>query len=124
MKNMFMLMIVVLMTQGCTYKYGDFAIMSTKKVDFNKSYTKGSTKVSGEDKSKIYIIIPNKLHPMLDQALENALDNSCAEYLTDANVTLTAWYIPYIYGETTFKVEGYPWYEEGKDENSCKHESK
>jgi hypothetical protein len=104
---------------GCTYHYGSFSTISTKEIDLTKPYLKGTEKVIGKDTSQIYLIIPTKWHPDASEAVKDALQNSCAEYLTDAELTLKIWYIPYIYGKTWFEIEGYPWYLENVERQSC-----
>ncbi len=124
MKKYIAFLLIVFFIQGCTYRYGNIALMSKDRVDFGKKYTRGDKIVTGTDKTRIYVIIPDKFHPMIDDALENALDKSCARFLTDIKITFNWWYIPYVYGETKFIIEGYPWYLEGENENSCKFKTK
>ena len=107
---------------GCTFKQGNYSIMSTKEIDFTKKYIKGNKKVVGIDTSKTYIIIPDKFRPMIDDALKNALNENCAEYLTEVEIEFKWWLIPYIYGEKKFEVKGYPWYLKDKSRSSCKFE--
>lgn len=119
MKKISILILLVFFVSGCSIKYGKYSVISTKEIDFNKSYIKSDNKVSGTDVSKMYFLFPDKFRPMIDTALTNALQVNCADYLTDVEVTLNWWLIPYIYGETSFTVEGYPWYEKEKNNDPC-----
>lgn len=111
--------LVALLTFGCSVKYGEFAMISTKKIDPTKTYERGDSKVIGKDMIKIYFLIPTEWHPDASEAVTDALENNCAEYLSDVTLTLKHWYIPYIYGKSWFEVEGYPWFLEGVDRQNC-----
>lgn len=118
-----LLMVTLLFTSGCTHRYGQLATVSAKEVDFSKEYIKGEEKIIGEDIVEQYFIIPSSLtskaSPEIDVAINNALEKYCADYLTKANISTELFFIPYIYSERKFVVEGYPWYEKGTDLKNC-----
>ena len=115
MKKILGLLTLLLLTTGCSMKLGSFTMISTKDIDFKKSYVKDDKKVIGKDEAKIYVIFPSKLHPDIDIAVSNVLERTCSDYLTDATIMYKYWYIPYIYGKGWYEVEGYSWREEGKE---------
>ncbi|MEA1879198.1 MAG: hypothetical protein U9N11_00950 [Campylobacterota bacterium] len=119
MKNYAIFIIFVFLNVGCTYKYGTYGVISTKNIDFTQTYVQGDNKVTGKDVAKMYIVIPDKIRPMIDDALNDALSKSCAEFLTDAEINMKWWLIPYVYGENTFTVKGYPWYKKGMKDVDC-----
>jgi hypothetical protein len=63
-------------------------------------------RVSGEDCTNIIIIIPTGGPPTIDEALDRALESKDANLLTDAVVSWSGFYIPYIYGRTCWRAEG------------------
>jgi hypothetical protein len=93
---------------GCASR-GDFTAISGKNVNLSnlkidKTMTKGRT--SGEDCQNIIIFIPTSGPPTLDEALDKALEAKQANILLDAVVKWHSFYIPYIYGQTCWHVEG------------------
>lgn len=102
--------VAVISLTGCTNRYLDFTLISTKNVDFSKSsnFTKGKSRVTGEDMAHIIIFIPTKqIHPK--EAIDRAIESipGCVALL-DGVIRTNFWYIPYIYGQTRVIVEGTP----------------
>ena len=93
---------------GCATR-SDFTAISGKNVNLSnikvdKSMSKG--RASGEDCQHIIIFIPTSGDPTLDEALDRALEPKQANLLLDAVVKWHWFYIPYIYGQKCWKVEG------------------
>ncbi len=88
----------------------DFTAISSKNVnlsDLRIDRSKSKGRVQGEDCQRIIIIIPTSFGPpSLDEALDRALEKRRANVLLDAVVNFSSYYIPYIYGETCWRVEG------------------
>lgn len=87
----------------------DFTAISSKNVNISnmkleRAKSKGRT--SGEDCQHVIIIIPTGGPPTIDEAIDRALESRGASLLTDAVVNFHYFYIPYIYGQTCWKVEG------------------
>ena len=62
----------------------------------------------GEDKVSIIIFIPTGT-PNIKQAIDKAIQSvPGAVALLDGVITQKGWWIPYIYGETSYIVEGTP----------------
>ncbi len=111
-----------LLLAGCiNYKFGEFTLISTRTIDFSKTYQKGEKKIFGEDARTMYFIILNlKLKDTdIAVAVNNALNDNCAEYLSEATVTLEQVVIPLVYAKNAYRIEGYPWYLEGDARQAC-----
>ena len=72
------------------------------KLDKKKS--KGHA--SGKDCVHIITLIPTGSEPVLDEAIDKALESKSANILLDAVVKWHSFYIPYIYGQTCWSAEG------------------
>ena len=108
MKNIIILSIVLLVI-GCTQRLGDFTVMSTRNVDLNANYVKVENNVIGQDKKSIIIIIPTGT-PNIEAAIDQALKSvDGGAVMTDVSLTYKWFYIPYIYGEYIYEVEGDVW---------------
>lgn len=93
---------------GCVVRQGDFTVLSDKLVDtkhFDLSKAKKVGHAKGEDKARIIVLFPTG-QPSLEDAIDDALEKGGGDVLTDAVVHSYSWYIPYIYGESGWRVEG------------------
>ena len=93
---------------GCSIRHGDFTVLSNRLIDthnFNLNI-KDRKKVTGEDVSRIIIFIPTSGPPTLEGAIDDALDKSGGDVLTDAVIYYWDFYIPCIYGEKGWQVKG------------------
>jgi hypothetical protein len=102
------LSLILLVLGGCASR-GDFTALSGKNVNLSnlkvdKTMSKGRT--SGEDCTHIIIFIPTSGPPTLEEALDQALEAKQANLLLDAVVKWHTFYIPLIYGQTCWHVEG------------------
>jgi len=93
---------------GCATR-SDFSAISSKNVNLSniqidRSRLKGRT--TGEDCQHIIVLFPTSGQATLDEALDRALETKRANLLLDAVVHWNFFYIPYIYGQTCWKVEG------------------
>lgn len=109
MKNLSITFLLLLTLNGCTMKLGHFNTITTKEVDFSKKHTKSSKKYVGKDVVNMYVIFPTKWHPDIDVAVSDVLERADAVYMTDTTIAYKFWFIPYIYGEFWYEVEGYVW---------------
>jgi len=95
---------------GCTTRLTDFTIISTKNVDLSVigRAKRGIARVKGEDRVHIIIIIPTGV-PNMKEAIDRAIESTPgAVALVDGVVYSHSFYIPYIYGQSSFVVEGTP----------------
>ena len=104
-------LIAILFTlQGCTNRVTDFTIISSKNVDLSQiaKYQRGDERVTGEDIAHIIIFIPTGI-PNLKEAIDRAIESvPGAVALVDGVVYMTNFYIPFIYGQNKYTVEGSP----------------
>jgi hypothetical protein len=100
-----------LLLTGCTTNLGDFTLLSSKNVNLasfsNSKAEVSGEKVRGEDCVHIICIFATGT-PNLKTAVDRALESKNAFMLTNARVSYVAWYIPLIYGQAKFVVEGNP----------------
>jgi len=111
-KFMFLLLGALLSTSaiGCATRLADFTIISTKNIDLSRGadFKRGPTRVEGEDKISIIIFIPTGT-PNIKQAIDKAIQSvPGAVALLDGVITQKSFWIPYIYGECSYVVEGTP----------------
>jgi len=64
--------------------------------------------VYGEDRQYIIVFIPTGTID-LENAIDNALKKVDGDVMTNATLKMKGFYIPYIYGESAFIVEGDVW---------------
>ena len=104
------MIVCILIVSGCTSRLTDFTIISTKNVDMSDSgnFTKGTERVEGIDKRHVIVFIPTG-SPDLKEAIDDAIEKTpnCVALL-DGVVYSKFWYIPYIYGQFWYQVEGTP----------------
>jgi hypothetical protein len=108
-KNKGILFFVVLLLSGCSTRVADFTIISSKNIDISKGvdFKRGSARVRGEDLKHI-IILPGS-HPNAKEAMDQAIESvPGAVALVDGVLNHSLWYIPYIYGQEAYEVEGTP----------------
>lgn len=95
---------------GCSTRMIDFTVISTKNIDWAKadSFKRGTSRVDGEDLIHLIIFIPTGV-PNLKEAVDKAIESvPGAVALLDGVVTYKFWWIPYIYGQQSYIVEGTP----------------
>ncbi len=95
---------------GCTNRLIDFTVISSKNIEWSRAneYRRANKRVEGVDMKQIIIIIPTGV-PNAKQALDRAIESiPGAVALVDGVLTNKFWYIPYIYGQSSYIVEGTP----------------
>jgi hypothetical protein len=109
MKKLFIVLMLFSLC-GCSRRVVDFTIISSKNIDLARgpSFIKGTKRTSGVDKASIFVIIPTG-EPNVKNALDRAIENTkgCVG-LVDGVIYYKYYYIPYIYGQSKFIVEGTP----------------
>ena len=94
---------------GCTQRFVDYTLLSTKNVDLSKAGTfkRGANRVTGEDGRYIIIFIPTGGRPHLKTAVDRAIESvPGAVGLVDGVVSARGWW--FIIGENAIIVEGTP----------------
>ncbi len=112
MKSFYALTLLAFILSGCTNRIGDFTLASSKNIDISSNlHTIDTTsRVEGIDKKSIIILFPTGV-PNMKEAMDNAIEKAPgAVALSDVTIKHSVWYIPYIYGESSYAVEGNPVY--------------
>ena len=106
--GLFVMMLGIALT-GCGMTLGSFTVISTKNIDWSRAseFTRYNQRVTGEDLYTIIIIIPTKMNATIGEAVDKAIQQIPGGIaLIDAVLKNKFFYIPYIYGEGGFIVEG------------------
>ncbi|MBD3223283.1 MAG: hypothetical protein GF313_01025 [Caldithrix sp.] len=104
------LMSALILLMSCSTRVMDFTLISSKNVELSKfpTYERGFERVEGKDTKQIIIIIPTG-NPDGKEAIDRAIESTPgAVALVDGVLTYKWFYIPYIYGEATYVIEGTP----------------
>ena len=94
---------------GCTNRFVDYTLLSTKNVDLSKAETfkRGPNRITGEDSQMIIIFIPTSSTPNLKNAIDKAIESVPGGVaLVDGVVSMRNWW--FIIGENAIIVEGTP----------------
>lgn len=113
MKKVLLAALATTMIAGCVQRVGDFTVASTKNIDIGTGIhtVDSNTRVDGRDTVHIVFVFPTKMWPDMKEAMDNAIEKS-PEAVGLSNVTIKhgSWYIPLIYGQEFWEVEGNPIY--------------
>jgi len=93
---------------GCGTRLGAFTVISTKNIDWSRAsqFTRSHQRVEGKDTYHIIIFIPTK-SIKIEDAVDNALQKIPGSVaLVDAVLRSKSFYIPYIYGNGGYYIEG------------------
>ena len=102
------LMLVVLVFAGCFVRHGDFTVLSNKLVDLREFEVDKADRIkgaTGKDTAHIIILFPTK-NVTLEGALDDVFSQTGGDVMTDAVIKSKYWWIPYIYGQLGWTVEG------------------
>lgn len=102
--------VCVLLLSGCSTRLVDFTMISSKNIELShgESLKRGTARVYGEDRKRMVVVFPTG-EPSVKEAMDKAIEKvPGAVALVDGVVTKKAWYIPYVYGEFWYEVEGTP----------------
>lgn len=97
---------------SCTYRIADLTFASTKNIDMNRTggyVTSSNARVTAKDTSHIVFVSPiSDANPK--EAIDKAVEQAGTDCVGLSNAVLYAgwWYIPFIYGQSWFRVEGDP----------------
>ncbi len=110
LKSTLPLALLLMYFTGCVSRIGDFTLLSSKNVDISRLGTakRSPNRVTGEDSKEIIFIFPTGV-PNVKEAIDRAIQSEpdCVA-LSDATVSYSWFYIPYIFGRSSFVVEGTP----------------
>ena len=109
MKNILISLFSILIFTGCwNQRLGDFSVVSSRNFDLNDNYVLLEKGVIGEDTQYIIIFVPTGMIN-IENAVDDALKRVDGDVMTNASIKLQGFYIPYIYGESRYIVEGDVW---------------
>lgn len=103
-----MLALAVIGLAGCTYRVGDFTMIASRNIQRDANYVQTGSAVKGADVKHMIIFIPTG-YPNIEDALDDALARDGSDYMTDASLHYSYWFIPAIYGQIKFTVTGDTW---------------
>lgn len=119
-KFYFLFFILAIFGTSCTNRIVDFTIISTKNIDMSRSsdFQKGSNRIQGKDLVHIIIVVPTG-QPNVKNAIDKAIESvpGCVALL-DGVLYGQYWYIPYIYGQSYYVVEGTPLIDKSRVKNN------
>lgn len=104
------IILCVVILSGCVTRLADFTLISTKNIDLTRgaSFKRAQSRVTGQDIVSIIIIIPTGV-PNMKTAIDKAIESvPGAIALVDGVLSQKVWYIPYIFGQSGYVVEGTP----------------
>lgn len=106
MKKVVVLMMFLL--SGCVVNHGQYTVLSNKVVDVSKFDVSEVVKkeVKGVDRSHLIFVFPTKANPNINDALRDAFRKADGDVMTDVTIYQWSWWIPYIYGQIGWTVEG------------------
>jgi hypothetical protein len=105
----FLVTVFGLLVTGCATRLGAFTVISTKNIDWSRAaeYTRNNQRIEGEDKYHVIVFIPTKFKITIEDAVDKALQNvPGAVALVDAVLRSKIFWIPYIYGQRCYLIEG------------------
>ncbi|GHV74819.1 hypothetical protein AGMMS49940_21210 [Spirochaetia bacterium] len=106
--GLMLVVLLALMTVGCAHRLGAFTVISTKSIDWSRAseYKRYNEKVEGSDIYHIIILFPTG-SVTIEDAVDNALEKVPGGIaLVDAVLRSKSFYIPYIYGQGGYYIEG------------------
>lgn len=108
--SLFVVLLGVSFLFGCTTRMTDYTLISTKNVDLSKmnTYQRAGSRVKGQDVTHTILIFPSGM-PNMKEAIDNTIEATpgCVA-LTDGVVFSRSFYIPLIYGQSAYVIEGTP----------------
>lgn len=105
------LLLLVLPT-ACVTNVGSFSMISNKSLDLSKKYEKTKDAIAGEDTRYIIVVFPTGflVGPSgVVGAVTNAVEANGIDYVKNADIENTFWYIPLIFGMSKTTVKGEGW---------------
>lgn len=102
--------ISLILVSGCSQRLIDFTMISSKNIDLSQmsEFKRASQRAEGIDRTHIIFFIPTGV-PNAKEALDKAIESvPGAVALVDGVITHHFWWIPYIYGQSYYVVEGTP----------------
>lgn len=99
------LALVLAGASGCTLAVGNLGMVTTRSFDGGPPASPVIAR--GRDCFRLITVVPMHWPPNLGLAVENALDASGRRMLSDAALRFRFFYVPFVYGEACYEVEGW-----------------
>lgn len=96
---------IIIAFAGCS-SIQSYSVITTKEVDLQKKYAKKEP-INQKHVRKIFVLFP--VGPGFDGSITETLKSNNTEYLTDVTIRTNSWYIPLIYGQTTYDITAESW---------------
>ncbi len=92
---------------ACSVRHGNFTVLSNKLIStkFGIEELSRRRNVVGKNTEHMIILFPTGT-PKLEEALNDALNKTDTDLMTDVSVESWFWYIPYVYGNAGWEVKG------------------
>lgn len=95
---------------GCvTHQVGHFSVVATRHVNLSAESERVATDVVGKNVHWFVFIDPTFSFPSLDAAIDDAIDRSGGDFITDVRVALKFFFVPGFYYRIWFEVQGNVW---------------
>jgi hypothetical protein len=107
MYPMFLLLVVLSVLGGCVQHIGNFSALATGTYvpeNINEQHLAGKN-IEGDSCKSIILFFPTG-YPKADEAVSEALSKNRGDFMQNARLYSKHWYIPLIFGQTCFHVEG------------------
>ena len=100
------LLFFALVISGCSVRYGDFTLVSTKNIG---QISQKGTPVKGKDCAYyLFSFIPlGNAQPNVKTATDRALEKAKGDLIVDGVVSSEFFFFPYVWMYSCFTVEGY-----------------
>ena len=110
MRRLSLLILLIISLCGCSKHIGTLPYISNKEIreDTRKAEKIGSG-ISGEDVRWYLLIYSTSSPPRLDLAVEDALTKSGGDYISNAKINYTWFFIPALYYRYTIEIVGDVW---------------
>ena len=108
----YLLLIIILVISGCSTNLGTLSLISTLEKKDNIEYESVGY-IKGKDTQYIILGIPTG-RPRIDLAINNALLDNDAVYMTNTSISYDQFYFLIYFGFMTIKVSGEGWAEVDK----------
>jgi hypothetical protein len=99
-----LVLVALLALTGCTIPVARLGVVTTREADAVAATP--PVRVHARDCMQLVTIVPIRWPPNLGVAIERALDASGRRVLSDVEVRYRFFYVPLLYGEACYEVEG------------------
>ena len=104
-----------MLLSGCSMNLGTFSLVSTLKNDLDEEY-ESIGQIEGKDTQYMFLGVPTGT-PRIDYAINDALINNNAVYMTNTSITYDQIFFLIYFGFMEYKVTGEGWVVAGENES-------